>query len=244
VPVAVPIVAGTAIRGVAATLMMRRVLQRHPNAFLITLANFGVALGMEASQEHIAKDIRRGMEKQGRDPDGPVVLVGHSQGAIACLRYAIDHPHQVLHVVSVGAPYSGSISAKKVSGALRWLPVDITPALADMADGSPFLEQLHADLPVIADRVTNIYSTHELFMTPYTVAHIDVPGVENYLIATEAEYRRHLAICPELEVDGHIEGRITHLGEMSSPEVRGIIWAKVEEISEAIRRGEIGDQSA
>ena len=243
-PVAVPIVAGTAIRGVAATLMMRRVLQRHPNAFLITLANFGVALGMEASQEHIAKDIRRGMEKQGRDPDGPVVLVGHSQGAIACLRYAIDHPNQVLHVVSVGAPYNGSISAKKVSGALRWLPVDITPALADMADGSPFLEQLHADLPVIADRVTNIYSTHELFMTPYTVAHIDVPGVENYLIATEAEYRRHLAICPELEVDGHIEGRITHLGEMSSPEVRGIIWAKVEEISAAIRRGEIGDQSA
>lgn len=243
-PVAVPIVAGTAIRGVAATLMMRRVLQRHPNAFLITLANFGVALGMEASQEHIAKDIRRGMEKQGRDPDGPVVLVGHSQGAIACLRYAIDHPNQVLHVVSVGAPYNGSISAKKVSGALRWLPVDITPALADMADGSPFLEQLHADLPVIADRVTNIYSTHELFMTPYTVAHIDVPGVENYLIATEAEYRRHLAICPELEIDGHIEGRITHLGEMSSPEVRGIIWAKVEEISAAIRRGEIGDQSA
>ena len=243
-PVAVPIVAGTAIRGVAATLMMRRVLQRHPNAFLITLANFGVALGMEASQEHIAKDIRRGMEKQGRDPDGPVVLVGHSQGAIACLRYAIDHPNQVLHVVSVGAPYNGSISAKKVSGALRWLPVDITPALADMADGSPFLEQLHADLPVIADRVTNIYSTHELFMTPYTVAHIDVPGVENYLIATEAEYRRHLAICPELEIDGHIEGRITHLGEMSSPEVRGIIWAKVEEISAAVRRGEIGDQSA
>ena len=42
--VAVPIVAGTAIRGVAATIMMRRVLQRHPNAFLITLANFGVTL--------------------------------------------------------------------------------------------------------------------------------------------------------------------------------------------------------
>jgi pimeloyl-ACP methyl ester carboxylesterase len=224
--------------------MMRRVLQRHPNAFLITLANFGVALGMQASQEHIARDIRRGLEKQGRDPEAPVVLVGHSQGAIACLRYAVDHPNQVLHVVSVGAPYNGSVSAKKVSGALRWLPRDITPALADMAEGSPFLEQLHDDLPMIGDRVTNIYSTHELFMTPYTVAHIDVPGVENYLIATEAEYRRHLAICPDLPVDGHIEGRITHLGEMSSPEVRGIIWAKVEEIADAIRRGEIGDQTA
>ncbi len=243
-PIAVPIVAGTAIRGVAATLMMRRVLQRHPNAFLITLAQFGVALPMEASQEHIAKDIARGLEKQGRNPDDPVVLVGHSQGAIASLRYAIDHPNQVLHVVSVGAPYGGSVSARAVSQALRWLPRDITPALADMAAGSPFLEQLHADLPVIADRVTNIYSTHELFMTPYTVAHIDVPGVENYLIATEAEYRRHLAICPELAIDGHIEGRITHLGEMSSPEVRSIIWAKVEEVSEALRRGDIGDQSA
>lgn len=243
-PVAVPIVAGTAIRGVAATLMMRRVLERHPNAFLITLANFGVALPMQASQEHLTKDIRRGLERQGRKPDSPVVLVGHSQGAIASLRYAVDHPHQVLHVVSVGAPWGGSVSAKKLSSLFRWVPRDLTPALTDMAAGSPFLEQLHEDLPVIADRVTNIYSTHELFMTPYTVAHIDVPGVENYLIATESEYRRHLAACPEYPVDGHIEGRITHLGEMSSPDVRSIIWAKVEEISQAVKRGEIGDKPA
>ncbi len=244
VPVAVPIVAGTAIRGVAATLMMRRVLERHPNAFLITLANFGVTLPMEASQKHLTGDIRKGLERQGRDPDSPVVLVGHSQGAIASLRYAVDHPHQVLHVISVGAPYGGSVSARTVSRLFRWAPRDLTPALADMAEGSPFLAQLHEDLPVIADRVTNIYSTHELFMTPYTVAHIDVPGVENHLIATEAEYRRHLASCPEYPVDGHIEGRITHLGEMSSPEVRSIIWAKVQEISEAVQRGEIGERPA
>jgi hypothetical protein len=76
------------------------------------------------------------------------------------------------------------------------------------------------------------------------VAHIDVPGVENHLIATEAEYRRHLASWPEYHVDGHIEGRITHLGEMSSPEVRAIIWAKVQEVSEALQRGEIGDKPA
>jgi hypothetical protein len=42
-------------------------------------------------------------------------------------------------------------------------------------------------------------------------------------------------------VDGHIEGRITHLGEMSAPEVRAVIWAKVEEISDMVRRGELGD---
>jgi pimeloyl-ACP methyl ester carboxylesterase len=244
VPVAVPIVAGTAIRGLAATLMMRRVLERHPNAFLITLANFGVTLPREASQKHLTRDIRKGLQRQGRDPESPVVLVGHSQGAIASLRYAVDHPHQVLHVVSVGAPWGGSVSAKKVAGLFRWVPRDITPALTDMAAGSPFLDQLHADLPVIADRVTNIYSTHELFMTPYTVAHIDVPGVENHLIATEAEYKRHLVSCPEYPVDGHIEGRITHLGEMSSPEVRAIIWAKVQQVSEALKRPDSDEKPA
>lgn len=241
-PVAVPIVAGTAIRGVAATLMMRRVLERHPNAFLITLANFGVTLPLHKSQQHLSDDIARGLKRQGRAPDSPIVLVGHSQGALASLRYALDHPHQVLHVVSVGAPWKGSHSAKRVSGLLRWTPRDITPALSDMAEGSPFLTQLHADLPTIADRVTNIYSTHELFITPYTSAHIDIPGVTNHLIASEAEYRRHLAAYPELPVDGHIEGRITHLGEMSAPEVRAVIWAKVEEISDMIRRGELGDR--
>ena len=235
-PVAVPIVAGTAIRGVAATLMMRRVLERHPNAFLITLANFGVTIPLHKSQEHIETDIRKGMLAQGRQPDAPVVLVGHSQGALACLRYAIDHPHQVLHVISVGAPWQGSISAGRVARMVRWTRLDIAPALTDMAEGSAFLTQLHDDLPVIADRVTNIYSTHEIFISPYTDAHIDVPGVENYLIATESEYRRHLAACPEYPVDGHIEGRINHLGEMSSPVVRAIIWDKVEQISDEVRR--------
>lgn len=239
-PVAVPIVAGTAIRGVAATLMMRRVLQRHPDAFLITLANFGVTLPLHTSQKHLTDDIRRGLREQGRPPDAPVVLVGHSQGALAGLRYAVDHPEQVLHVISVGAPWDGSLSAKRVSGLFRWVPGDVTPALTDMAQGSAFLERLHEDLGSIAHRVTNIYSTHELFITPYTAAHIDVEGVENHLICTEAELRRHLAAYPELPLDGHIEGRITHLGEMNAPQVRAVIWAKVDEVTQQVRRGEIG----
>ncbi len=83
---AVPIVAGTAIRGVAATLMMRQVLQRHPNAFLITLAAFGVTIPLRRSQEFLRLDIRRGLEESGRDPSDPLVLVGHSQGGLAVLR--------------------------------------------------------------------------------------------------------------------------------------------------------------
>ncbi len=236
VPVAVPIVAGTAIRGLAATVMMKPVLERHPNAFLITLANFGVTMPMERSQQHIHDDIQAGLAAQGRSPDAPVVLVGHSQGALACLRYAIDHPIQVRHVISVGVPWRGSITAGRVSRLASWTRLNLTPALSDMAEGSSFLRRLHDDLPTIADRVTNIYSTHELFIHPYAGAHIDVPGVENLLIASEEEYRRHLRGYPELAVDDLIIGRITHLGEMNSPDVRARIWAKVEEISAEVRR--------
>lgn len=234
-PVAVPIVAGTAIKGVAASLMMRRVLQRHPNAFLITLASFGVTLPLQRSQDNIARDIRRGLLAQGRDPDAPVVLVGHSQGALACLRYAIDHPTQVQHVFSVGAPWHGSHSAARVARLLRLSTRNFTPALTDMAAGSPFLLQLHDDLPVIADRVTNIYSTHEIVISPYTSAHIDIAGVHNVLIATESEYRRHLECFPDLPLDGHVEGRVTHLGEMNTPAVRALIWRKVDEVSAGLR---------
>ena len=235
-PVAVPILAGTAIRGLAATVMMRQVLERHQNAFLITLAHFGVAMPLDKSQEHIHHDIQAGLAAQGREPGSPVVLVGHSQGGLAALRYAVDHQDQVRHVISVGAPWEGSVSAARISRLFSWTGRNVTPALSDMAEGSPFLTNLHADVPSIADRITNIYSTHELFIQPYINAHMDVPGVTNLLIATEDEYRRHLRAFPEYEVDDLIMGRITHLGEMSSPEVRSRIWAKVEEISDQVRR--------
>lgn len=238
VPVAVPIVAGTAIRGLAATVMMRRVLARHENAFLITLAQFGVTLTLERSQEHLHRDIAAGLKAQGRDPEAPVVLVGHSQGALAALRYAIDHSDQVLHTVSVGAPWHGSVTAGVVSRAVGLSRINLTPALSDMAVGSPFLTALHDDLPKIADRVTNIYSTHELFIRPYIGAHIDVPGVENLLIATEAEYHKHLQGFPDHAVDDIIMARVTHLGEMSSPDVRAVIWDRVARVTEQLAADE------
>lgn len=236
-PVAVPIVAGTAMRGVAANLMMRRVLERHPNSFLITLQNFGVTVPLSKSQEHIAEDIEKGLAKQGRSPDAPLVLVGHSQGGLAVLRYAIDHPDQVLHTFSVGCPFHGSTTAARAAKAIkRFSKLDITPAFGDMSPQSEFLHCLHTDLPQIAHKVTNIYSTHELLIRPYVSAHIDTPGVENILIATEKEYERHLRAFADLPIDGIIEARANHASEMSTPEVRSLIWEKVSEISDELRR--------
>ena len=223
----VPIIAGTAIRGVAATLMMNSVLERHPDAFLVTLAQFGVTIPLHRSQEHLCRDVAAGLQERGLPPDAPLVIVGHSQGGLAALRYAADHPDQVKHAISIGAPWHGARSATNVS---RFLPSRFTPAVADMAEGSRFLRQLHADLPAIADRVTNLYSTHEIFIRPYVSAHIDLPGVRNILIVSEEEHRRHLVMYPHHPVDEIVLGSANHLSEMSSPKVRSRIWATVERI--------------
>lgn len=224
--VAVGLVAGTAIRGAAATVMMRSVLQRHPDAFLITLANYGVTLSMAASQERIRNDIVKELRVRGRAADSPIVLVGHSQGGLAVLRYAVDHPLQVKHVFSVGAPWQGSVSA----GRLARITGARLPAIRDMSRGSEFLTALHADLPTIADRVSNIYSTHEVFIRPYVHAHIDVPGVTNTLIATDEELAHHLRDYPEYELDDVILQKGSHLSEMQLPEVRARVWRKVDEL--------------
>jgi len=235
-PIAVPIVAGTAIKGLAANVMMRGVMERHPNAFLVTLQSFGVTLPLTRSQQHIADDIRKGLAGQGRLPDCPLVLVGHSQGALAALRYAIDNPKQVKHVFSIGCPWHGSVSAGFWSNrVVKVTGRNFVPALRDMAPNSEFLTRLHADIPSIADRVTNIYSTHEIFIRPYVSAHIDVPGVSNVLIATKDEYAKHLRTFPDLPVDELVLGRVTHAGEMNTPEVRSLVWRKVDDLTAEIR---------
>ena len=235
-PIAVPIVAGTAVKGLAAQLMTKRLLQRHPGAFLITLANFGVTIPLHNSQRFIAADIRKQLMEQGRPPDCPVVMVGHSQGGLACLRYALDHPGQVLHVITVGVPWHGSRSAALLSGLIKRTRINITPAINDMSAGSEFLRVLHDEIPEIGDRVTNIYSTRERVISPYYFAHINAVGVRNYLISTDKEYQRHLADFPEYPLAGHIEGKVNHLGEMSNSKVEDVIWSRVEEVTEIANR--------
>jgi hypothetical protein len=229
---AVPIVAGTAIRGLAATVMMNGVMRRHPNAFLITLERWGVTIPLHESQGYVRRAIEEGLLRQGRDPAEPVVLVGHSQGGLAVLRYGLDHPEQVLHVITVGTPWNGARLAGTVNTVVRRIVGRNVPALADMTPDSQFLRSLHTELPALAERVTNIYSTREILIEPYVSAHIPLPGTTNILIATTAEYEQHLRVFGHSHpIDELIEARVTHLGEMSNPEVRGVIWRIVDEVT-------------
>jgi pimeloyl-ACP methyl ester carboxylesterase len=235
---AVPIVAGTAIRGLAATVMMGPVLGRHPHAFLITLERWGVTIPLHDSQEYIAEAIEQNMWARGRDPAEPVVLVGHSQGGLAVLRYALDHPEQALHVVTVGTPWLGAVTAARANGLARRLMRRDLPALVDMAPDSEFLTRLHEEADPLGPRLTNIFSTREIFMIPYVSAHIPLPGATNILIATTKEYEHHLRVYGHSHpVDDHIEGRVNHLGEMSHPGVRAVVWRTVEEVSRRAATG-------
>ena len=70
--------------------------------------------------------ISRMLARQDREPDAPIVIVGHSQGGLAALRYAVDHQDQVRHVVSVGAPWRGSVSAQRISSLFSWTGRNLT----------------------------------------------------------------------------------------------------------------------
>lgn len=222
------------MRGAAATILMRGVLARHPNAFLVTLERWGVTIPLHESQQYIADSLEQGMWRIGRDPAEPLVLVGHSQGGLAVLRYALDHPQQATHVVTVGTPWRGSLSAARVNAAVRRVVGRDVPALADMAPASAFLARLRDEAAPIGPRVTNVYSTREYVIHPYVAAHVPLPGTHNVLIATATEYEQHLRVYGHSHpVDEHIDGRVTHLGEMSHPQVRAVIWRTVERASAA-----------
>ena len=214
---------------------MRGVTERHPNAFLVTLERWGVSIPLGESQVFIAERIRTGLLRLGRDPGDPVVLVGHSQGGLAVLRYAIDHIEQIEHVITVGTPWRGARLAGLATDVAHALTGRDVPALRDMRPGSPFLQHLWQDVGLIADRVTNIYSTHEVLISPYVNAHMDVPGVTNVLIASDAEYESHLRTYrDEYNIDVLLNARVTHLGEMNSPLVRSVVWQLVDQDDERL----------
>jgi len=92
----------------------------------------------------------------GRFLHGPFVLVGHSMGAVVCLRYAATYPDDVQRLVVVDAP--GILhSASVTSQFLAHLGLEYVPPAADPADWltnlarkllAP-LERLHLDPQII-----------------------------------------------------------------------------------------------
>jgi pimeloyl-ACP methyl ester carboxylesterase len=58
----------------------------------------GDAYGLRAQARDLDRVLRR------HCPDGPCALVGHSAGGAIALRFAIDNPHRVSHLVMIDTP--------------------------------------------------------------------------------------------------------------------------------------------
>ena len=219
----VAFIAGTAVRGAAASVLMRNVLARHPLAFLVTLASWGLTVPMSRSQTHILRDIDANLDRLGWPRDTPIGVVGHSQGGLAAARFAASYPDRTRALVCVGAPFAGARSASRV---VRLLGPAAPAAIADMTPSSGFLDALREDMGPVLGRTTNIFASHEMFFSPYTAAYL--PGAYNILASSHDDYRKHLRRFPQFVLDEHIPVGVNHLSEMTSPHVRATIYSRLE----------------
>ncbi|MEC3956785.1 hypothetical protein VMT65_27370 [Nocardia sp. CDC153] len=131
-------------------------------------------------------------------------LVGKSQGALIAravsLRFADRDVNPIRTVVAVSGPQHGTSVAGLRLPAGSSLPQGLpflSPAMADMLAGSPYLTRLDSG-PTVAPGVRYVMTAtaYDEIVTPYTTAFIDAPGVTNLLVQDG---------CPE-DHTGHLAG--------------------------------------
>lgn len=148
-------------------------------------------LDINESQAEIAAQIDRYV------PAGaPLILSGHSQGALHAVKYALDHPN-VVRVVSWSGPHHGTHTA-------RLFP--LFSATRQMSPGSSFMREYEAHLPEIAPRLHSFYLRHDLLIVPFDSSHVD--GAHNYLAASPEEY---LVIGEHMRDTQRIDSRGNHI---------------------------------
>lgn len=104
--------------------------------------------------------------------DGPVVLTGHSQGAIHALSFALEHPHLVSDVVGIAGPFDGANSpflAPNLEPHIR----RILPVGVDFRTGSSYLEELRDRAKESEVPTTLIAGSSDALVTPQSAHAVD-----------------------------------------------------------------------
>ncbi len=207
----------TFVNSLTLRFYMDGALHRHPDAELIALPWFGGGR-VESSVDHFERKIGAKLL-----PGAPRVVVGHSQGGIVVANYALRHPRDVKHIVTVGTPFHGAWLSQMLS---------FTPAAKDLTEGSPHLTSLLKRITKLNGRVTNIFCPNERVMDG---ASCYLPGARNILVGTPHRVEAFIGLHPKLVLSEvvYTDHRVDHLNEMMVPELRRIIWRIVDEASEA-----------
>jgi hypothetical protein len=201
-PVAI-FIGGTFATSLFGKLFYHRVAKLFGRAHVITIPGCGL-LAIDQAAELVTAEIAKWV------PAGtPIVLGGHSQGALIAAHYALDHP-EVVRVVALNAPFDGTCRA--------YLGYPLMASMRDMAPGSAYLTRLNARLPEIAGRLATVAFADDM-LVPWQSSY--VPGATNYLCSDEATFHRARAAGLELEWVpqhgrwiGHISGMLVLNGEV------------------------------
>ena len=129
-----------------------------------------------------------------------VDLVGHSQGGVVARYYVryLGGDRTVDDLVSLGAPHYGSELASMASVYGLWDCLG-APTCRQARTGSPFLEALNTPDDTWGDvTYTNVATTHDQLVVPYTNAFLRGDGTVNVAVQDQ---------CPDSPVD-HV-----HLGD-------------------------------
>lgn len=201
-PVAI-FIGGTFATSLFGKLYYHRVAQLFGHAHVITIPGSGL-LAIDEATVLVAAEIAKLV------PAGtPIVLGGHSQGALIAAQYALDHP-EVTRVVALNAPFDGTCRA--------YLGYALMASMRDMVPGSAYLMRLNARLSEIADRLATVAFADDL-LVPWQSSY--VPGATNYLCSNEDTYNQACSDGLALEWVpqhgrwiGHLSGMLVLNGEV------------------------------
>jgi pimeloyl-ACP methyl ester carboxylesterase len=147
------------------------------HAVVRTIPGWGLR-SLDESQGEIAAwiDLRT-------DPDQPLILVGHSEGALHAALYGLDRPN-VLRVISVSGPHHGTIAAAFLAR--------VFPAMRDMSPRSDFMQRYEARLPEIAPRMDCFGFDHDPLIVPSNSAYVE--GAKNHRCGALTDHLSQLLV--------------------------------------------------
>ena len=111
--------------------------------------------------------------------DKPMVIIGHSLGAINAVRYAA-HNNNVTDIMLIGMPVRGTALCR-IASPVRYLARYFAPILEDLAPNSEFLDGISSLLPQVRHKITCVHARRDYVVTPSSSAYIELAKDYLYL---------------------------------------------------------------
>ena len=152
--------------------------------------------------------------------DDPVVVVGHSQGALVAVWLWLFRPEYYRPPVMLAGPWAGALLCQ------TWFPLGA--ALRSMASESRFLHEVTAAFSSLPEEerawLTSIFGTGDRVVQLTTAM---VPGATNICVAPSAKHLELSRQYPDVRMH---EGNVGHSSMPRDPLIRELVDARIAEV--------------